>query len=183
MRAVPLEFMARGATGHGLLWAPPEPPRPQGPLSFRERGFSFIPLRPQHLALYGAIYGDRAMPTISEVVGRAMVDADYMPLGAVLVYFEPDVFEVEYGQRIFEGRNWLYAHFGPWLKIYPKDILRGMKEVADQLREHEIFDLHCTADRTIEGSDRLAIWLGGQPTGEIDTLGPIYRLDLRDCKI
>lgn len=182
MRAAALELMTRHDAGSGLLWAP-EPPRPQRPLSFRERGFSFIELRPQHLALFGAIYGDRSMPTIDEVVGRAMVDWDFMPLGAVLVYFEPHAFEAEYGQRIFEGRNWLYAHFGPWLRIYPKDILRGMKSVADQLREAGIFDLHCTADRSVEGSDKLVIWLRGVATGEEDKLGPIYRIDLRTCPI
>jgi hypothetical protein len=182
MRAVPLEFVTRGVAGQDLLWAP-EAPRPQRPLSFRERGFSFIPLRPQHLALYGAIYGDRSMPRIDEVVGRAMVDADYMPLGAVLVYFEPDVIEPEYGQRIFSGKNWVYGHFGDWLRRYPKDILRDMSEVTDQLREGGVFDLHCTADRTIEGSDKLAKWLGGVATGEIDELGPIYQIDLRKCKI
>jgi hypothetical protein len=166
----------------GLLWAPPTPPPRRAP-SFRERGFSFIDLRPAHLEFMGAVYAGRSMPTIDEVVGRAMVDENYLPLGCVLVYFEPDIVELEYRQRIYAGKNWLYAHFAKWLRVYPKDILRAMSDVADHLREHEIFVLHASADDAIDGSDYLLEWLGAKPTGERDVLGPLYRLDLRRCKI
>jgi hypothetical protein len=166
----------------GLLYVPIDR-RPKRALSFKEAGFSFIELRPQHLNLMSAIYGGRSVPTIDEVVGKAMVDDFHLPLGVVLVYFAPDTIEVEYGQR-FRGRCWLYAHFGKWLRIYPKDILRGTSEVADELRAAGVFILHCSADESIEGSDKLASWLGAEPTGEYEEgLGPIYQLDLRNCKI
>ena len=118
------------------------------------------------------IYGGRNVPTIDEVIGRAMVDERHLPLGAVLVWFEPN------------GRNWLYAHFGPFLRLWPKDILRAMHEVADELRAAGVFTLHCSADESVEGSEKLARWLGGVPTGERDgDLGPVFLIDLRRCKI
>src|SRR5262245_14958000 len=101
--------------------------------SFRDRDFSFVDLRPAHLDLFRAVYGTN-VPTIDEVIGKAMVDTNYIPLGAVMVYFEPDRFDAEYGQRIYVGRQYLYAHFGPWLKIYPSNILRAMHEVANDIR-------------------------------------------------
>ena len=61
--------------------------------------------------------------------GKAMVDELYLPLGVVLVHFETG------------GINKLHAHFGKWLRIYPKDILRGMSEVSNWLRQHSIFIL------------------------------------------
>lgn len=138
--------------------------------SFRERGFSFIPLRPAHLDFLAFVYG-RTVPKLEEVVGRAMVDRNYLPLGVVLVHFEPC------------GTNTLHAHFGKWLKVYPKDILRGMSEVTHWLREHEIFILHAIADEGVPGSDYLLEWLRAKPTGQRNDIGPIYRLDLRECKI
>ena len=154
----------------GLLRAPPDPER-QGPLSFKERGFSFIPLRPAHLEFMEAVYAGRSMPTIDQVVGRAMVDRNYLPLGCVLVYFEPS------------GKNWLYAHFSKWLKIYPVNILRSMKEIADLLRASGVNVLHATADKSVNGSDYLLDWLGAERTGEADDLGPLYRLELDKCRI
>ena len=77
----------------------------------------------------------------------------------------------------------LHAHFGKWLRTYPKDILRGMSEVCNWLREHEVYILHAIADEGIDGSDTLLKWLGAKPTGHIGDVGPWYRLDLRECKI
>jgi hypothetical protein len=95
-----------------------------------------------------------------------------LPLGAVLVYFAPS------------RRDWLYALFGPWLKVVPKDILRAMHEVADELRAAEAFTLHCSADESVEGSEKLARWLKGEPTGEYEEgLGPIFSIDLRRSPI
>jgi len=167
--------------GTGLFTLPERAP-PKGPLSFRERGFSFIPLRSAHLEFLTCVYG-REVPSIDEVVGRAMVDANHLPLGVVLVHFEPDVFEPEYDQRIGLGLRVLHAHFGKWLRVYPKDILRGMKEVADWLRQHNIFTLHAQADRDVEGSDTLLQWLGAEPTGHEGDTGPWFALNLRRCKI
>lgn len=145
---------------------PPAPP----PRSFRERGFSFIPLRSAHLEFMKFVYG-REVPKLEECVGRAMVDANYLPLGVVLVHFEDG------------GRSMLMAHFGKWMKVFPKDILRGMSELCRSLRESEIFILHASADEHVPGSDYLLEWLGARLTGERDNEGPLYRLDLRECKI
>lgn len=145
-----------------------DPPRPGA--SFRERGFSFIPLRQAHLDFLQFVYG-REVPKLDEVVGRAMVDESYLPLGVVLVHFEPN------------GTNTLHAHFGKWLKVYPKDVLRGMSEVCNWLREHEVFILHAIADESVPGSDYLLEWLGATPENRRNEIGPIYRLDLRKCKI
>jgi hypothetical protein len=155
--------------GAGLLSTTPER-RPLKGLSWRDRGFSFISIRPAHLEFLQFVYG-RDVPSIDEVIGRAMVDERCLPLGVVLVHFEAG------------GINKLHAHFGRWLRIYPKDILRGMAQVADQLREHEVFILHAIADEAVEGSDYLLKWLGAEPTGQRDPIGPMYRLDLRRCKI
>jgi hypothetical protein len=146
--------------------------RPKGPPSFRDRGFSFIPIREAHIEFLAEhVYG-RTAPKIDEVIGNAMVDEFYLPVGVVLVHFQSN------------GRNVLHAHFGRWLKVYPKDILRGMKPVCNELREHGIFILHAMADESVEGSDTLLQWLGAAPTGERDDeIGPWYRLDLRECKI
>ena len=153
----------------GMFDVPPAPPR-QGPLSFKERGWSFIPVREQQLEFMAHVYS-RSVPTIDQVVGKAMVDENYLPLGVVLVHFEES------------GRNMLMAHFGKWLKVYPKDIPRGMHEVCDWLREREIFELHASADERVDGSDYLLKWLGAEPTGQRETEGPLYRLGLRKCKI
>src|SRR5262249_39583822 len=99
------------------------------------------------------------------------VDSRFLPVGVVLVHFEDG------------GRNMLMAHFGKWLKIFPKDILRGMSEVSNWLRKNEVFILHASADENVRGSDTLLKWLGAEPTGEKDSEGPLYVLDLRRCKI
>lgn len=138
--------------------------------SFQERGFSFIPIRPAHLDFLRFVYG-REVPTIDEVVGRTMVDDRYLPLGVCIVHFEPC------------GTNTVHAHFGKWLRIYPKDILRGMSHVTNWLRQHDIFILHAIADEAVDGSDTLLKWLSGEPTGHRNEIGPIYRIDLHNCKI
>jgi hypothetical protein len=153
--------------GTGLFTIPEPPPKT---LSFRDRGFSFIPIREAHLDFMRAVYA-RAVPSLNEVIGRAMVDENYLPLGMVMVYFERG------------GKNWLYAHFGRWLKIYPKDILRAMHEVSNDLGAAGVSILHASADESVSGSDYLLKWLGAEPTGEHDGIGPIYRLDLHQCKI
>src|SRR5262245_44016140 len=90
----------------GLLEVGLPPPSARRFPSFRDRDFAFIDLRSSHLDLFRAIYGT-AVPTIDEVVGKCMVDSNFIPLGAVMTYFEPDRFDGEYGQRIHAGKNWL----------------------------------------------------------------------------
>src|SRR5262245_2994480 len=83
----------------GLLSAPPVEPGPKRAPSFKEAGLSFIPLRQAHLDLLQVVYG-RNVPAMDECVGKAMVDYYYLPVGVVLVHFEPS------------GTNVLHAHFG-----------------------------------------------------------------------
>src|SRR5690349_13437695 len=114
--------------GGGLLGSP-EPAAPKkGPLGFRESGFSFIPIRQSHLDFLASTYGCEA-PSLDEVVGRALVDEFYLPRGVAVVHLRPS------------GGNLLYASFGKWLKVFPKDVLRGMSEMSNWLREREIFIL------------------------------------------
>ena len=100
-----------------------------------------------------------------------MVDRDYLPLGFCFVWFEPS------------GTVSLHAHFGRWLKRYPKDILRGMHQTANELRQMGVRYLHCTADPSVEGSQRLVNWLQGEPTGQMGEMGMIYCIDLTKTKI
>src|SRR5690349_13041820 len=105
MRSI-LALRSREADSYsGLFDVPPAPPQ-QGQ-SFRERGFSFIPLRPAHLEFLAFVYG-REVPKLEECIGRALVDENYLPLGVVLVHFESD------------GTNKLHAHFGSHLRTWPK---------------------------------------------------------------
>jgi hypothetical protein len=154
----------------GLLYVPTLDRRPKRALSFKEAGLSFIELRQAHLDFMSAIYG-RWVPPLEQCTGRALVDHYYLPVGVLLVHHEPG------------GAHWLMAHFGKWLRIYPKDILRSIKEVCNSLRARGIYELHCSADESVAGSEKLARWLRGEPTGERNTEGPIFRLDLRKTPI
>jgi hypothetical protein len=154
----------------GLLYAPIKDRRPKRALTFAESGFSFIPLRQAHLDFMATVYG-RCVPIFEECEGRSLVDERYLPLGVLLVHFEPG------------GRNVLHAHFGKWLRQFPVACLRAIKEVTDALRARGIFILHCSADATVAGSTKLIAWLKGEPTGERDDHGAIFRIDLRRTPI
>lgn len=105
------------------------------------------------------------------MLGRTMIDRHFLPRGAVFLWFEP------------EGVVSLHAHFGKWLRIFPKDILRAMHATASEARCLGVTDVYAYADREIDGSEKLLEWLGGERTGEETDLGPLYRLDLRRSKI
>lgn len=175
MRAMALDLMRTRDDADidtGPFVFPPLPAKRS--LTFSERGFSFIPLQQVHLELFvDCLYG-RAALKIEYCVGRVMVDRRGVPLGAVLVYFESG------------GLNWLYAEFGNWLRTYPKDILRAMHAVTNQLRKQEFFILHTCADEKIAGSDTLIHWLNGElidPHPDNDGIGPTYLIDLRKTPI
>ena len=141
-----------------------------GSPSFADTGFSFIRLRAAHLEMFRVAYA-RELPRIEDVLGRAMVDRAFIPIGACMLWFEPD------------GIVSLHAHFGDYLKTWPKDILRALRETADEARAIGVTDTYAYADREIAGSDKLLRWLGAEPTGHENEIGPIYRLDLRQSKI
>jgi hypothetical protein len=122
------------------------------------------------LDFLGYCYGRQA-PPYEEVEGRAMVDDRYLPLGVLLVHFEPC------------GINTLHGHFHTWLKVYPKDILRSVSQVCDSLRSRGITILHASADERIEGSETLVKWLNAEPTGQRNETGPIWKIDLTKTKI
>lgn len=105
-----------------------------------------------------------------------MVNADYVPLGFCLAYFEDD-----------ETVS-IHGYFGDWLKIFPKDILRSMKDFTDRLREHAgVTECYAIADESVEGSVKLIEWVGGEYTGKDATdgpvRGPIYICDLSKTRI
>ena len=144
--------------------------RPSRAPTFKERGFSFIPIRQAHLDFMSFCYG-RPAPPLAECEGRAMVDDRYLPLGVALIHHEPN------------GVHTAHAHFGVWLKVYPKDILRSMSDMCDGLRSRGITILHAAADESIEGSDTLVKWLRGEKLDVRHETGPIYRIDLNRALI
>ena len=156
-------------------------PDPQAgkPLSFRERGFSFMPVRQAHLDFLGFVYGHGDPPPHHMVEGYTMVDDRYLPLGMALVHLEPATMP--------DGspgvRPMMYAHFGPWLRVYPKDILRQMHVMADDLRRRGLKVVYAYAAREIEGSTTLLQWARAELIDETYDLGPLYRIDLDTCPI
>jgi len=140
-------------------------------LSFKGRGFSFIPVREAHIDFIAASMG-RTAPDFDRLAGNCMVNRDYLPLGFCLAYFADD--------DIVEG----HAYFGNWLRIFPKDILRSMNGFMDQLRINaDVSILYAAADENIDGADTLLKWLKGEPTGKFNEVGEIYEIDIRKSKI
>jgi hypothetical protein len=141
------------------------------PNSFKGRGFSFIPVRAAHLDFLGFIF-DEEPPPIAECFGNTMVDRDFMPLGFALLWIRP------------EGSVTVHAHYGPWLRMYPKDILRAMKGTMDQARAVGITEVWAIADERVPGSRTLVAWFNGEPSGQrVEGQGEYYRLDLTKSKI
>ena len=131
--------------------------------------YQFIPLRRSHLDFVKAMTG-RYPPDFERCVGKTMVDDLYRPLGFCFVAFEDDGVTC-------------HAYFGKWLRVWPKDILRGMKPVFDRLREMEEHFVFAVADEEVEGSDKLIHWFKGVKTDRRADTGPIYLIDLRDTPI
>lgn len=111
--------------------------------------------------------------TIEDCIGRTMVDRSLMPLGFCLLWFRE------------EGTVTIHAHFGKWLRVFPKDIIRGMKETADEARELGVRDTYMIADENVPDSDKLCAWVGGTKTDQyIPGHGFYWKLDLvNDSKI
>lgn len=133
--------------------------------TWADTGFSFIDVRESHLRFLGWAFAQEP-PPIERVVGRTMVDRHYRPMGFCLADFEPS------------GVVTIHAHFGKWLRIYPSNILRGMKVTLDALRRAGVRDVYAVADTAVEGSDKLIRWFRGEPTGQVVELGPVYHIDL-----
>lgn len=127
-------------------------------------------MRQAHLDLLGFVYG-REPPAIDSIKGNTMVDRYFMPLGFMFAYFEP------------EGVVSVHAHFGKWLRIYPKDILRSVKGVMDELRAMGVTKVYTFADETVEGSRTLVDWFGGVDTGQRNEFGPVFEFDLTKTPI
>lgn len=143
-------------------------------LSFKERGFSFIPVRQAHLDYLVAVYG-REHPDMDRVFGRTMVDRNFLPLGMALIYFPAED----------HAKAEMHAHFGKWFRMYPKDILNGMRPICRKARDAGVNELYCIADEAIEGSVKLVDWFQGEKTGERNNeppAGDIYRLDLHNAR-
>lgn len=100
-----------------------------------------------------------------------MVDREFLPIGFCFAWFEPT------------GSVSVHAHFGKWLRIFPKDILRGMKVTIDQLRAAGVKEVYTMADENIDGSATLIRWFKGEPTGDRGEFGPIFRVDLSKSPI
>lgn len=102
-----------------------------------------------------------------------MVDRDFILCGFALAWLRP---------RPSKSDPLLvtvHAYFGEYLKIYPKDILRGMKVTIDQLCEAGIYEVYATADERVPGSRTFCEWFRGVPTGQfVPGQGEYYRFDL-----
>lgn len=143
-------------------------------LSFKERGFSFIPVRQAHLNYLVSVYG-REHPSMDRVFGRTMVDKNFLPLGMALIYFPTDE----------QSKAECHAHFSGWFRRYPKEILDGMRPICRKARDAGVKELYAIADEAIEGSIDLVRWFDGEKTGERNLeppVGDIYRLDLYSPK-
>lgn len=114
---------------------------------------------------------DREPPPIHQIHGNTMVDRDFLPLGFCFVWFEPS------------GVVSVHAHFGKWLRVFPKDILRGMKVTFEELRAMGVKELVAIADESIDGSVTLVKWFKGVATGQRGEFGEIYTIDLAQTPI
>lgn len=105
--------------------------------------------------------------------GQTMVEREtFIPCGYATVFFEPD------------GTRTINCHFGPWLRTYPKDILREMKRFTDELRGNGLTEFYAVEDARIDGADTLIRWFNGENTGKKSNMGfPIYKIDLRKARI
>jgi len=109
----------------------------------------------------------REAPDFEAIFGAAMVDRNFIPVGFALAYFEDD------------GAVSIHAHFGQYLKRYPKDVLRHMQKFIHTLRDNGHPIAYAIADESIEGSETLIRWFKGTPTGKRHEFGEIYELDFR----
>lgn len=135
-------------------------------MTWAESGFGFIPVRRAHLDYLAFSYGEEAVP-FEEVIGRTMVDRSLIPLGFCLAWFRP------------EGTVTIHAHFGKWLRIFPTNIIRAMKETADDVRDCGVKEVWMIADQRIEGSTKLCEWVGAEKSDQyVEGQGWYWKLDL-----
>ena len=139
-------------------------------VGFAEQGYRFIPIREAHLSFIGWMMGRQA-PDMASIFGAAMVNTNFIPVAMALAYFEDD------------GTVSIHAHFGKWLKRFPKDILRHMSRFCRTLRDMGHPIVYAIADESIEGSDTLIRWFKGRSTGQRHEFGMVYEIDLRKAKI
>ncbi len=139
--------------------------------SFKGFGFQFIPVRPEHLRFFAFVFGEEPPPH-AECVGCTMVDRDFLPAGFCLAWIRDN------------GTVTVHGYFGKWLKVFPKDILRGMKPVMNRLREAGIEEVWAVADEAVPGSDKLVEWFRGVATDQIvPGQGRYYRINLKESPI
>lgn len=90
-----------------------------------------------------------------------------MPLGFALVWVRP------------EGSCTVHAHYGKWLRTFPKDILRAMKGTMDKCRAAGVTELWAVADERVEGSRTLVEWMRAEPSGQfVEGQGEYFKIDL-----
>lgn len=137
--------------------------------SFKGQGYSFIDIRPAHLDFIAWVMGRQA-PDFERIFGAALVNRNFIPLGVALAYFEDECVSI-------------HAHFGKWLRVYPKDILRHMHKFCDALRAQGHTIVYAVADESIDGSDKLLEWLNAKKTDKKHEFGFVYEIDLTKAKI
>jgi hypothetical protein len=123
-------------------------------------------VRKAHLDFFAFVFGEEAPPW-DRCLGNTMVDENYMPKGFCLAWLREN------------GTVTAHAYFGEWLKIYPKDILKGMKPVMDRIREAGVKEIWAVADENVEGSDTLTKWLRAEKTEQfVPGQGYYWRIDM-----
>jgi hypothetical protein len=134
-------------------------------------GHQFIPIQPSHISLF-AVSHNCEEPKFEDVFGYSLVDRHYLPLACAGLYFEP------------EGTVTIFAHLGPWMRIYSVPILRLTRNVFQTARDIGVKECFCIAEESVGPKARSTIeYFGGEYTGKDSEFGPIYKLDLTKCKL
>lgn len=135
-----------------------------------ERGHQFIPIQKSHIGLFAMSHNCEEVE-YEKVYGHSLVDRHYLPLACAGLYFEND------------GNVTIFAHLNKWMAEYPVPILRLTRDVFSKARKIGVKKCLCIAENGVEKAKSTIEYFGGKPTGQHCEFGPIYELDLTECKL
>ncbi len=102
-------------------------------------------------------------------IGLTLLSDDSHPLGFGGAYFDKNQHGDEVAVAFFYGGpNQIFA------RKYIKQALTGMQRVFRRLIELGVNHVYACVDKSIDKSDTLARWLGGEPTGFSQEQGEVY---------
>lgn len=99
--------------------------------------------------MFAALHGYEPMDA-KLIVGMTLVDLQWMPMALG-------------GVRFQDGIYIAYGYWGSLIKRYPSLVFRASQFITRALAKVGVTELYAEADRNIDGSDRLAIGMGGEP--------------------